>query len=60
MKVDILKAYDNVNWDFLRVVMIALEFPKGLVQLVMTCVSSPSFSVYVSGTPMAISQVLLV
>ena len=45
LKLDVSKAYDRVEWDFLKGMMIKLGFPKVWVDKVMSYVSTPSFSV---------------
>ena len=42
---DVSKAYDRVEWGFLKGMMIKLRFPKVWVDKVMSYVSTPSFSV---------------
>ncbi|XP_075633561.1 uncharacterized protein LOC142606033 [Castanea sativa] len=49
LKLDISKAYDRGEWDFLKKMMSKLEFPNVWVERVMTCVSTPSFSVRING-----------
>ncbi|XP_022899384.1 uncharacterized protein LOC111412693 [Olea europaea var. sylvestris] len=45
LKIDLTKAYVSVSWDFLKGVLEGLHFPPRLVQWVMVCVTSPTYSV---------------
>ncbi|KAL2240827.1 UNVERIFIED_CONTAM: hypothetical protein Sindi_0723900 [Sesamum indicum] len=51
LKVDIWKAYDTVNWDFLKAVMEMFGFPITFVKWIEECVTTPSFSVRLNGKP---------
>lgn len=48
VKIDLKKAYDMVDWEFLEKVMMGFEFPEIFVRLVMTYVTSTSFSIKVN------------
>lgn len=48
LKIDISKAYDRVDWDFLERMMIKLGFAKEWVDMVMLCVRSVNYSVLVN------------
>ncbi|KAI3450765.1 hypothetical protein Pfo_007430 [Paulownia fortunei] len=50
IKVDIRKAYDSVNWEFLRSVLSGLGFPGRFIDWVMECVSTPSYSIALNGS----------
>ncbi|XP_074288568.1 uncharacterized protein LOC141613722 [Silene latifolia] len=50
IKIDLKKAYDSVEWNFLSQMLNALKFPKGFINLVMACVTSPSYSLSVNGS----------
>ena len=49
LKLDISKAYDRVEWAFLKKMMSKLGFPDVWIKRIMTCVSTPSFSVCING-----------
>jgi hypothetical protein len=49
VKLDMMKAYDRVEWPFLEAIMLKLGFPVPIVKLIMKCVSSVQFSVKVNG-----------
>ncbi|KAL0461293.1 UNVERIFIED_CONTAM: putative mitochondrial protein [Sesamum latifolium] len=49
LKLDISKAYDKVEWSFLRKVLFKLGFHDHFIQLVLLCVSSVSYSFILSG-----------
>ena len=45
IKVDLEKAYDRLEWNFIHKVLIAYHFPKQLIKLIMSCVSTTSISI---------------
>ena len=49
LKLDISKAYDHVEWPFLKGIMSRLGLPESWIDRVMTCVTSPTFSVCING-----------
>ena len=49
LKVDFKKAFDSVQWPFLRSLLHLLGFPQRFVNLVMLCVETSSYSVAVNG-----------
>ncbi|KAL0444904.1 UNVERIFIED_CONTAM: LINE-1 reverse transcriptase [Sesamum latifolium] len=51
LKVDLRKAYDTIEWDFLRAVVILLGFPKKFIVWIVECVTTPSFWVCLNGSP---------
>nr|GEV13307.1 putative reverse transcriptase domain-containing protein [Tanacetum cinerariifolium] len=44
-KVDIQKAYDTVDWDFLRIILLGFGFHQKMVSWIMECVTSMSYSI---------------
>jgi hypothetical protein len=49
IKLDMMKAYDRVEWPFLEAMLLKIGFPARMVQLIMKCVRSVPFSVKVNG-----------
>lgn len=49
VKLDMAKAYDRVEWNYLKEIMIALGFSEKWCSLIMKCVTTVSFSVRVNG-----------
>ncbi|GJQ92981.1 hypothetical protein Tco_0004120 [Tanacetum coccineum] len=49
-KVDIQKAYDTVDWEFLRVILIGFGFHVRMVSWIMECVATTSFSISINGS----------
>ncbi|GJR12441.1 hypothetical protein Tco_0795093 [Tanacetum coccineum] len=49
-KVDIQKAYDTVDWEFLKVVLIGFGFHNCMVSWIIECVSTTSFSICINGS----------
>ena len=51
MKLDMSKAYDHVNWNFLCRLMEKMGFEDRCIQLIYGCISSVSYSILVNGEP---------
>lgn len=49
IKLDMAKAYDRVEWNYLQGMMIKLGFTENFVNTIMRCVTTVSFSVRVNG-----------
>jgi len=49
IKLDMAKAYDRVEWDYLRSTMLKLGFHHEFVELIMRSVTTVSFSIKVNG-----------
>ena len=57
-KLDIEKAYDYLNWNFLLGVMEKMGFGRKWLNWIQWCISTVTFSVLVNGTPLVFSGVL--
>ena len=56
VKLDINKAYDRVEWSFLRQMMIKLGFDGRWVNLAMETVCTASYSILINGEPKGFVQ----
>jgi hypothetical protein len=48
-KLDLEKAFDNVNWDFLNYCLHDFGFPDSTIKLIMHCVTSSTFTILWNG-----------
>jgi ribonuclease HI len=54
LKLDLEKAYDRLEWSFIREVLLFFNFPIALVNLILDCVSSSSISILFNGGQMEV------
>ena len=52
LKIDLEKAYDRLEWSFIREVLLFFKFPTSLVSLILECVSSTSYTILFNGGQM--------
>ena len=52
IKMDLEKAYDRLEWNFIHKVLQAYHFPSKLITLIMSCVSLTSISILFNGSMM--------
>ncbi|KAL2225363.1 UNVERIFIED_CONTAM: putative mitochondrial protein [Sesamum indicum] len=51
LKVDIRKAYDTVEWDFLVAVLQFFNFPTTFIRWIEECITTATFSIGLNGKP---------
>jgi hypothetical protein len=51
LKLDMMKAYDRVDWSFLRLVLLQIGLSLEATDWIMGCVRSANFSVLINGSP---------
>ena len=49
INIDMEKAYDWLEWSFIRDTILLYEFPEPLISLIMSCVSSSFISILFNG-----------
>lgn len=51
LELDLSKAFNRLEWNYLESVMVAMRFPLSLVTLIMNCVCSVQFLALINGVP---------
>lgn len=49
IKIDLEKAYDRINWNFVKNCLEDCKFPPNLIQIIRDCISSPSYKILWNG-----------
>jgi hypothetical protein len=50
MKIDLMKAYDSVDWEFILHCLTCFGFPAKFTNWVKVCITSPRFSISLNGS----------
>ena len=50
IKIDLEKAYDRLEWSFVRIVLDHSGFPKNFSELILSCISTTSTSLLFNGS----------
>ena len=53
LKLDMSKAYDRVEWEFLEKIMHHLGLDEKLIRIIMSCMKSVSYSVLLNRQPVS-------
>lgn len=51
MKVDLIKAYDRIRWDFVVAALQKMEFPTKWIKWITQCITTVTYSILVNGEP---------
>jgi hypothetical protein len=49
MKIDLKHAFDSIDWDFLRLILLSVGFGIKFTDWIMSCISSANLSVLING-----------
>ncbi|XP_038997432.1 uncharacterized protein LOC120122379 [Hibiscus syriacus] len=50
LKIDLQKAFDSLNWEFVGVILHALGFPDKFISWIWACFTNPRYSIVLNGS----------
>jgi len=51
IKLDIAKAYDSLEWDFIEATLKTMGFPNNIILTIMQCIRTVKFCILINGQP---------
>ncbi|CAJ2652835.1 unnamed protein product [Trifolium pratense] len=51
LKLDMSKAYDRIEWNFVKATLKSMGFPSNVVDLILNCISTVSYQILINGQP---------
>ena len=51
LELDLTKAFDRVNWSFIRLILLQIGMPLEGINWIMGCITSVNFSLLINGSP---------
>ena len=57
LKVDLYKAYDTLDWSYIRLVLLNIGLPLRIIRWIMSCITSVRYAVIVNGLPTTFFEV---
>ena len=51
IKIDLCKAYDTMDWHFIKDMLVALNFSLHFIHIIMACITSTSYMLMINGCP---------
>jgi hypothetical protein len=49
LKLDLKKAFDCIDWDFLRLILVQTGFSQHMIKWIMSCVTSANLAILING-----------
>lgn len=51
IKIDLEKAFNKINWQFIKDMLNSIQIPTKLINIIMSCISSPELAILINGNP---------